>query len=989
MPESLSNAELYTIVWIAALYIERAAASILLDHRHDAPQGFEQHPSDTNSYSWGRMGKHNIVIASLPAGHYGTVSAATTASNLAASLPHLRFGLLVGIGGGVPRRLDIRLGDVVVSHPEGTSGGVVQYDLGKATVGEVWERKGSLNAPPTVLLSALANLRAEHEISGTRIPEFLQTLQTKNPPKLESWMYQGAEQDRLFMPAYTHTSSKTCETCDDSFEITRTRRSSQDPEIHYGIIASGNVLVKDAATRDGVAEIVGEQCVCVEMEAAGLMQSFPCLVIRGICDYADSHKNDRWQRYASATAAAYAKELLDYIPIRQLNATPQLVQRLNPECLKGTRVELLDEINEWAKGSNAKSIFWLNGMAGTGKSTISRTLSRSFHELGHLGASFFFKRGEGDRGNASKLFTTIAKQLAIRHPDLAIEIKKAIVADSTIGNKGLRQQFRHLILEPLKTATSKARAHKPVILMIDALDESEQDDDIRVIISLLSLSRGTALRTFITSRPELPIRLGFSSIKEEYRDIVLHEVPPPIMKRDLRLYLNYQLESIRAEYNALAQDDEDDKLIQEWPCVPDFNKLLEMVTPLFIFAATVCRFLGDPRCGHPDELLQDVLRFQTRSQESKLDMTYLPVLNRLVKDLSNKDRHRLVEQFKTIVGSIVVLESPLSTDTLAKILDIPKRAITSLLSLLHSVLGVPQSTISPVRLLHLSFRDFLLDSEKRGSEFWVDATQTHNHIATNCLRVMNNFLREDMCGLRLSEMEGSIIHHDKVDTYIPSEVQYACLYWVSHLQSGADHVDHLDNVLDFLQSHFLHWVEALSIMRRARDSFSMLRKLERLSREKCHNTLTALLVDAIRIVHYNSVIIDKAPLQLYSSVLIFAPQNSIIRDIFQKDMPHWITIRPRTDEDWDPCSYVIGDLGQGSKIAFSHDDALIVSNLDSGTLRLSQTDTGSCVRYLEGHADRIGSVIFSHDSSLMASISIDGNLRIWRTETGECIHSLE
>lgn len=333
MPESLSSAELYTVGWIAALYIERAAATILLDHRHDAPHDFEQHPSDTNSYSWGRMGKHNIVIASLPAGTYGTVSAATTASNLAASLPHLRFGLLVGIGGGVPRRLDIRLGDVVVSHPEGTSGGVVQYDLGKATAGQAWERKGSLNAPPTVLLNALTNLRAEHEISATKIPDILQTLQTANLPKLESWIYQGAEHDRLFMPAYTHPGSNTCESCDESFEITRTRRSSHDPEIHYGIIASGDVLVKDAATRDGVAEIVGEQCVCVEMEAAGLMQSFPCLVIRGICDYADSHKNDRWQRYASATAAAYAKELLDYIPIRQLKATPQMAQVLGSSSL--------------------------------------------------------------------------------------------------------------------------------------------------------------------------------------------------------------------------------------------------------------------------------------------------------------------------------------------------------------------------------------------------------------------------------------------------------------------------------------------------------------------------------------------------------------------------------------------------------------------------------------------------------------------------------
>lgn len=153
--------------------------------------------------------------------------------------------------------------------------------------------------------------------------------------------------------------------------------------------------------------------------------------------------------------------------------------------------------------------------------------------------------------------------------------------------------------------------------------------------------------------------------------------------------------------------------------------------------------------------------------------------------------------------------------------------------------------------------------------------------------------------------------------------------------------------------------------------------------------MTALLVDAIRIVHYNIVIIDTAPLQLYSSVLIFAPQNSIIRGIFQKDIPRWITIRPRTDEDWDPCSYLIEDLGEATEIAFSHDDSLILSDLDNGTLRLSHTDTGSCVRYLEGHAAPVHSVTFSHDSSLMASISSDRNIRIWRTETGECMHRLE
>ncbi|KFA78900.1 hypothetical protein S40288_10376 [Stachybotrys chartarum IBT 40288] len=159
MGKNLHSPEAYAIAWIAALSIERAAAIALLDERHDAPQDFEQHPTDANSYTWGRMSNHNMVIASLPAGSYGTTPAATTASNLLASLPHIRIGLLVGIGGGVaqPPHQDVRLGDVVVSQPDRTMGGVIQYDLGKAKSDQTWERKGSLNTPPAVLLHAVAS----------------------------------------------------------------------------------------------------------------------------------------------------------------------------------------------------------------------------------------------------------------------------------------------------------------------------------------------------------------------------------------------------------------------------------------------------------------------------------------------------------------------------------------------------------------------------------------------------------------------------------------------------------------------------------------------------------------------------------------------------------------------------------------------------------------------------------------------------------------
>lgn len=333
----LDSPDLYTIGWIAALAVERAAATAMLDERHEVPADFEQHPSDTNAYTWGRIGAHNVVIASLPAGVHGIVPAASTASSLLSSLPQIRIGLLVGIGGGVPRPdqgRDIRLGDVVVSQPSGTEGGVVQYDMGKSKEHETWERRGSLDKPPPVLLNALASLQAEHLLSPSQVPDLLHAMWTAYPftaqarKNSSAFVYQGQDNDCLFVSTYHHVGGSDCTTCDESEEVERKQRETTDPQIHYGTIASGNILVADATTRDKIADAIGEHCICFDMEAAGLMNHFPCLVIRGICDYADSHKNDKWKPYASATAAAYAKELLGFVPAKLLQKTQRAVDVL-------------------------------------------------------------------------------------------------------------------------------------------------------------------------------------------------------------------------------------------------------------------------------------------------------------------------------------------------------------------------------------------------------------------------------------------------------------------------------------------------------------------------------------------------------------------------------------------------------------------------------------------------------------------------------------
>jgi nucleoside phosphorylase len=295
----------YTVGWVCALPIELAAAQEMLDEEHITPEHNNAH--DTNIYTCGTIGKHNVVIACLPGGQIGTNSAAAVANQMKSTFTSTRFGLMVGIGGGVPSEADIRLGDIVVSQPHKVHGGVVQYDSGKTTPGG-FQRTGSLNSPPEILLSAVSKVQAQHKRQKGQLSEYLFELAKRLP----EFGRKAAGSDTLFEAGYNHKGGSTCEKCDQDRLVAREARR-QETAVHYGTIASGNQVMRDAAQRDKISADLGG-VLCFEMEAAGLMNSFPCLVIRGICDYTDSHKNKQWQDYAAGTAAAYAKELLSVIP---------------------------------------------------------------------------------------------------------------------------------------------------------------------------------------------------------------------------------------------------------------------------------------------------------------------------------------------------------------------------------------------------------------------------------------------------------------------------------------------------------------------------------------------------------------------------------------------------------------------------------------------------------------------------------------------------
>ncbi|KAF4547317.1 Hypothetical protein D9617_47g010850 [Elsinoe fawcettii] len=764
----------YTIGWIAALSIELAAATAMLDVEHRKPTDFQQRSDDSNYYTWGSIGSHNVVIACLVGGRYGTVSAATTALTMRSSLPHLKVCFMVGIGAGVPQGqsdIDIRLGDVVVSHPSGSSPGVIQYNIGKVKADGVFERTGSLRSSPDALLNAITKLRAQHHIKRrSKIGPILEEMYVRHPEMKEidedggaGFVHQGTVRDRLFQADYLHAASESkksgqddelssCFACDSAYEVERSTRKNVVPRIHYGTIASGDCVIRDAITRDQVVAALGCPCLCFEMEAAGLMNAFPCIVIRGICDYADTHKNDNWQPYAAATAAAYAKELVLILDHQDVDNTPSLqvvadsfvrqieaamqplhasikeigstievgrnnspldclqvahdatfdshVEQTKARCLANTRVDILDMIHRWTDDEAGRTIFWLNGPAGCGKSTVSRTVARALHSKQRLAASFFFKRGEGSRSLATRFFPTLARQLAT-FPELGEHIVRACRDDPQVGAGALVDQFQALISDPLthsKVPMSRADA---LIIVVDALDECSHEDDLRTILELFErFKKQTRLRLFVTSRPELPITLQFSRMSSDlFHDVDLHSATVGKIEDDIRVLLKHEF-----AWRARAPEQQWNDLngTKPWPDLPTIEKLAQIANPLFIIAATIVRYVWESP-ENPRIRLDHLLHNWASKTSSQMELMYLPVLQQL--STKHSDQGHILSQFRSLMGAIVVLLEPMSRNSL-EVLGFGEQM--HILQSLRSVLEVPKDPDKPIRFLHLSFRDFLI-----------------------------------------------------------------------------------------------------------------------------------------------------------------------------------------------------------------------------------------------------------------------------------------
>ncbi|KAG9758873.1 purine and uridine phosphorylase, partial [Aureobasidium melanogenum] len=542
----MSDPKEYTIGWICALSTEHTAACLFLDEEHDQPDPDQIAAGDNNAYTLGSMAGHKVVIAVLPHGEYGTTTTATVATNMLRSFTNIKVGLMVGIGGGAPtKEHDIRLGDVVVSSPQDGKGGVYQYDYGKRIQDQEFKPTGHLNQPPSAVLTAMALLMSKFERKGNRIRQTIDVILEENTRLKKK--YGRPKSDHLFVSDFVHPEDdegqgckKVCETKPSNLIHRPLREDDEDdPAVHFGIIASGNSLMKDALMRDSLGS---KGILCFEMEAAGLMNHFSCLVVRGICDYSDSHKNKEWQGYAAMTAAAYTKDLLKVMVPKRVESEQRLATMLSAiESIsnKTTSVQekiedfqqqqQIDRVRAWLSPSDPSvnlekalerrhpntcrwlldsneyhswrttpsSFFWIYGLSGCGKTILASSILHQLQleDSRAVLACHYFDVNGGDKRDVCQMLRSLLFQLYLKH-SAATEVMQTLYVQC---DKGSRQPTTRQLLEQF---ASVLRQIDEVVVVVDALAECESPDDVISWLKDLNQTNRDSLRLLVTSRKQ-------------------------------------------------------------------------------------------------------------------------------------------------------------------------------------------------------------------------------------------------------------------------------------------------------------------------------------------------------------------------------------------------------------------------------------------------------------------------------------------------------
>ncbi|KAH7921005.1 WD40 repeat-like protein [Leucogyrophana mollusca] len=656
-----------------------------------------------------------------------------------------------------------------------------------------------------------------------------------------------------------------------------------------------------------------------------------------------------------------------------------------PTCFPGTRVQLLNQIYEWADREDAQPICWLNGLAGTGKSAIAQYVAERFAEQRRLAASFFFSRRQLERSTTRRFFPTIASQLMISNPSLKPAILKVLEDDFTTPTKVMREQMQKLLLIPLNSI--KELVCSPIIIVIDSLDECDNDQLVADLISLLVLLLRNCLlplRILCTSRVEPHIRAKFREVDVLPMTYTL-EIGAFDAEEDITSYLKLSFDGILEQRRPSMVG-----IARPWPTENELGRILKKASGLFIFASTVTKFVGDKHydpCARLQAILGD-------DADVNKDSTAYADLDSLYRDalriFPDADAVRLV------IGVIRHISDPLSTQGLNQLLSGLQVNADGVISTLSSVLLVPEDTKQPVRIYHTSFRDFLANPQ-RSRNYFVDPSVYHRLLVQRCFRLMVQHLHYDVCRIGDSSKLNSDVKDlaERRERYIDEAVRYACRYWSYHLSCVPVNEGLDDGVIDglktFSQKAMLHWVEAHSLLGACDSTVLMLRDgiswLKRLFSPPME--IMKLLNDAERLVLMFFEPISQSALQVYQTALPFAPSSTLLRKTYMNYIGKTFSVKIGLLDEWDACRRAIPLKAQVHSLAFSPDGSMFASASDTHGIQLWNSITGINIANLMVDRKPSCAVCFCPSGTYVAAGFECGLVAVWDTLTGQSLISDE
>ncbi|KAF4563160.1 hypothetical protein EYR36_003599 [Pleurotus pulmonarius] len=657
------------------------------------------------------------------------------------------------------------------------------------------------------------------------------------------------------------------------------------------------------------------------------------------------------------------------------------------EVLAGTRVAVMEEVERWGTTACGERVFWLRGAAGTGKSTIAKSVAAKFRRANRLGASFFFVQGVQDLGDTRLLITTLACHLARADGPVGAAIRNAArryFAAQTPGEKNSASQFDDLLLKPLRNVDRQA---EPIIVVIDAVDEAS--DRIAVVANLGRLTRQLVtlpinIKLFVTSRPDPQIEAVLSGASL----LILHDIEKTILDHDIKLYIEYAFREIQDSKKAFQYTPE------------DVQSLVSHSGGLFIYVSTAIKLLKDSI--DPSKALQDLF---SRQSDHMLDELYLQVLERAFgghdwdsDTCGNKDAW---DERSRILGTIVLSQDRHSCSTLASLLDKTTEAIRDALSHLGAVILVPQDDDLPVRILHASFTDFIVDATRcTNPHFALTITEHHSFLAEECIHHMNRLLEENPC--RISDpyaLNSEVLDLDeRIDQFLPSYLQYASRSWAYHLSLSRYSASLKEQLRVFCKIHLLEWLEVMSLFGRVdlatahldtafnwikaneaspstptTSSFLRMKSLFGPATEDTSDEVSMLLYDAYRFTLHFADTITASARHIYLSALPLSP-SCLLYETYQPRLSSVAAnVHHSRDHTWPPYLRTLdGHSGPVRDVAMSKDGAHVASGSNDMTLRVWDSSTGTLLARYETGGSSCYAISFSGDGSHVIAFTNNG-----------------